>query len=327
MVALNAHGEICDVLDVSQFEPGRSAYECVAYAAALLKFAGLPGQGPTGTALQASNVAQYWYGREEGGNSAANKNGMSVQAMENMLQGMGLSYSVASTGSLNDIRRSVQEGKPCLVGGVEAGLFDLSLGDRVPYNWPPSGNHVIVVTGIDHNGNLLVHDTANVDHTGKVRPGPRAYDAAKLQLVSVTSVSIGEEMIQPLTIEMPNVATLFRQLDSNHWQSRATGRILQFGLLADYKANGAASLRYLGDVISPEQVQPNGDVVQFYASGARLWQKATGKVLPFDLFSAAGQEMLRKALAVPAPAPAPAPEAPQDHAAILQIKEIVGKLS
>ena len=326
MTAVNNHNEVCDLLDVSQFAPGHSAFECVAYSAALLKFAGKPGQGPAGTALQASNLAQYWYGKLEGGNSAANKSGMSVSAMETMLQGMGLVYRIEELfdhdHTIALIQLCLREGTPCLVCGAENGMFDLALGDRVPYNWPPSGNHAIVVSGIASDGNLLVHDCANVDQNGKVRPGPRAYDASKMQFVSVTSVQIGEEMIQPLSIDMPNVANMFRQLDSNHWQSIATGRILQFGLLADYKANGQASLTYLGDVLSPEQVQHNGDVVQFYAHGARLWQKATGKVLPFDMFSQAGQEMLRRALAVPAPAP----EVPQDHAAILQIKDIVGKL-
>lgn len=323
MTAVNSHNEICDVLDVSQFVSGKSAFECVAYSAALLKFAGKPGQGPTGTALQASNLAQYWYGREEGGNSAANKNGMSLDAEYAMLGGMGLAWTPTVL-NVEGIRQSLREGRPCIVCGHEDGFFDLALGDRVPYNWTPTGNHAIVVTGMDAHGNLLVHDCANVDANGKVRPGPRIYDASKMQLVSVTSVSIlqGGDMLQPLSIDMPNVANMFRQLDENHWQSIATGRILQFGLLADYKANGQASLTYLGDVLSPEQVQPNGDVVQFYAHGARLWQKATGKVLPFDLFSQAGQEMLRKALAVPAPAP----EAPQEHAVIEQMKTLLATI-
>ena len=186
---LNNKGEICDLLDVSQFLPGKSAYECVAYSAALIKYAGLPGRGPTGTALEASNLAQYWYGREEGSNAASNTNGMSLDQEHQMLGGMGLAWTLGAL-SVEWIRQSIAEGRPCLVCGAEAGFYDMELGDHVPYNWPPSGNHCIVVSGVAKDGNLLVHDCANVDPSGKVRPGPRVYDASKMHLVSVTSISV-----------------------------------------------------------------------------------------------------------------------------------------
>lgn len=189
-VPTNARGEICDLLDVNQFVPGRSAYECVAYAAALLKFAGQPGKGPTGSIIAASNLAQYWYGRLEGGNGANNTNGMSLDDLHTMLGGMGLTWTPAIL-SLEGIRQSIiASARPCIVSGTETGMHDLALGDSVPYNWRPTGNHVIVVSGVTHEGNFLVHDTANIDPEGRVRPGPRVYDASKMQLVSATSVSI-----------------------------------------------------------------------------------------------------------------------------------------
>lgn len=194
MPTLNAHGEVADFIDVSQFIPGRSAYECVAYSAALCYYAGLPGHGPTGTALQASNLAQYWYGREEGSNLAANTNGMSLQAMENMLDGMGLHWTPATLVSVQGVKMCIEQGTPVMLCGAETGMYDVLLGDRVPYAWAPTGNHCIVVSGVRDDGNLLVHDCASINSSG-VRPGPRVYDASKLQIVSATAVHLKGEVM------------------------------------------------------------------------------------------------------------------------------------
>ncbi len=315
--------EICDVLDVSQFIAGRSAYECVAYAAALLKFAGKPGQGPTGSALQASNLAQYWYGHLENGNDANNMNGMSLDTLQTMLIGMGLHYQVEelqndSEHTLAVIRLCLSEGTPLIVCGAETGMVDIGLGDRVPYNWTPTGNHAIVVTGITPDGNLLVHDTANVDASGHIRPGPRAYDASALQIVSVTAVQIGDEIVQ-LSIDMPEVAALFVEIDATHWKSKATGKILQFGLLADYRANGVASLTYLGDVASSEIVMGEGRARQHYAKGVRLWDN--GRVSSLDLYDGVAVDPRLAALQAEIAALQRQPAMPQATAMLLQIAE------
>lgn len=200
-----------------------------------------------------------------------------------------------------DLHSLIQEGKPCLL--TEPDVY-------APAH--PDWSHALSVYG-ETPGVLIARDpysTRDVTH-------PDAVWASLLEYREIWVLELLEEPVTPLSIDMPEVAKLFRQLDANHWQSLATGRILQFGLLADYKANGANSLQYLGDVQSPEIVQPNGDVVQVYASGARLWQKATGKVESFDLFSADGQAILRRALSVPAPAP----ETPQISAVALQAAE------
>ncbi len=199
-----------------------------------------------------------------------------------------------------DLHQQIQAGHPCLL--TEPDVY-------APAH--PDWSHVLSVYG-ETPGTLTARDpfsTHDVEHS----------DAEWAGILEYREIWVMEALIVELSIDM--AAHLFRQLDANHWQSIATGRILQFGLLNDYKANGAASLDYLGDVISPEIVQANGDVAQFYASGARLWQKSTGKVLPFDLLGQAGQDILRQLLSVPAPAP----EVPQEHADMLQIKEIVAK--
>jgi len=186
MATLNAKGEVCDLLSVDQFIPGRSEYECVAYAASLIRYAGEPNHGPTGTVLEASNLAQYWYGRLEGSTSASNTAGTTLPQLYTMLSGMGLGYHPLIV-SVQAVKDALAQGYPVLACGAESGMHDLALGDIVPYAWPPSGNHAIVVSGVAADGNVLVHDTASIAATG-VRPGPRTYDASKLQLVSATAV-------------------------------------------------------------------------------------------------------------------------------------------
>lgn len=193
---LNKNNEVADFLDVNQFIPSRSPDECVCYTSVLIKYAGLPGHGPTGTVLEASNLAQYWYGRETGNTDASNHAGLSLSQEYAVLQGLGLHFwGLAPT--VDAIRTAIAQGVPCLLCGAETGMVDVELGDRVPFGWTPTGNHCIVVSGVAPDGNLLVHDTANVDASGKVRPGPRLYDAAKLQLVSATAVMVPGSVIQP----------------------------------------------------------------------------------------------------------------------------------
>lgn len=185
---LNSKGEVADFLNVNQFIPGRSAYECVAYSAALIKYCGQPGHGPTGTVQEASNLAQYYYGLEEGGNSAANTNGMSLLAEYDMLHRMGLTYQQLSP-MVAAVKNALTAIGPVMLCGAETGMYDVDLGDRIPYSWTPSGNHCIVVSGVASDGNLLVHDCASIAPSG-VRPGPRRYDQAKLQIVSATAIHV-----------------------------------------------------------------------------------------------------------------------------------------
>ncbi|HET8841810.1 MAG TPA: hypothetical protein VFN35_10100, partial [Ktedonobacteraceae bacterium] len=57
--------------------------------------------------------------------------------------------------------------------------------------WAPDGTHIILVTGSGPDGNLLVRDSANVtdlSNPNSLRPGPRLYNANRLELVSATVV-------------------------------------------------------------------------------------------------------------------------------------------
>jgi len=266
MVQLNSHGEVADFLDVSQFIGGRSAYECVAYSAALLKYAGQPGHGPAGTTMQASNLAQYWYGREEGSNLTSNTNGMSLDAEYDMLKGLGLTYRPLGA-NINAVIGALLGGCPVLFCGAETGMHDMALGDRVPYSWSPSGNHAIVISGVASDGNLLVHDCASIA-PGGVRPGPRTYDANKLQPVSATAIIPAwlSEDDMSIDIHSPGVGNYFAEPDTQHWTCKSNGKVLQFGVLDFYKQQGG--LQRLGLPVSNEiPLDANGNTRQHFERG------------------------------------------------------------
>ena len=242
-MTLNSHGEVADLLDVDQFIAGRSAYECVAYSAALVKYAGAPGHGPTGTSQQVADLAQAWYAREEGSNLASNMNGMSTGAEYDMLSGIGLHYQPISA-TVASVKQALSKGYPVLLCGAETGFYDMGLGDRVPYSWQPSGNHCIVASGIASDRNLLVHDCASIGPAG-VRPGPRKYDISKMQLVSATAILVpwaGGDMID---ISNPWVAGYFKQVTSgpDRWHCAKTNQDLFAGILLGWRQmNGAPRL-------------------------------------------------------------------------------------
>src|SRR5437016_3400318 len=111
VATLNSHGEVSDFLDVSQFIPGKSAYECVSYGGAIIKYCGAPGAGSIGSVLQASNLAQFWYGKETGSTDASNASGMSLQQEYDMLKGMGLSYQALDV-SVQAVKDALSQGLP-----------------------------------------------------------------------------------------------------------------------------------------------------------------------------------------------------------------------
>jgi hypothetical protein len=189
-ITLSATKEVADFTNVSQFEPGESAYECVAFSIAICRYAGQVGKGPSGTGEAIDQLADSWYAKLTGSNAASNMQGLSVAQEEQMILGVGNHYQELpiSANSQHDsdianIKGALKRGYPVLMCGAETGMYDIGLGDRVPYSWTPTGNHCIVATGIAADGNLLVRDPANVDNNGP-RPGPRTYDISKLQLIS-----------------------------------------------------------------------------------------------------------------------------------------------
>ena len=190
MPELSPTGEIASFLDVNQFQPGRTQFACGFFACAVVKSMSPVGRQPTQTAQEMIAGAEQWYAQFDGDNSIRNMDGMSLQQLYNLLAQIGLRYRASAMNS-DTLRAWLRLGYPVIVACAESSIHDLALDDGVPYPWHPSGNHIIVLSGVTHDDNFLVRDTANVTdlyNPNSLRPGPRRYDAAKLQMVSATVV-------------------------------------------------------------------------------------------------------------------------------------------
>lgn len=100
-----------------------------------------------------------------------------------------------------------------------------------------------------------------------------------------------------IDINTPGISDHFTQIDEHHWQSKATGKIIQYALLTNYQQEGNRGLcgwDALGDPLSNEielgAPYAQGSVKQYYRFGVRLWDASTGKVTPLDLYEGPGQD-------------------------------------
>lgn len=189
-IVLNKYGEVCDVVwPVNQFYNGsRSQYACGPYGCALYKYMGQPNQGPTGVLSDIDQTAYTLYTTYIGPDVPSDQNGTNIPEFYQMLADCNLLfYKMPLT--VSAIQQSISFGRPVLVSAAETGMHDVNSGDRVDYAWTPSGNHIIAVTGVDANGNLLVRDYANIASNGPRGPQPMTYDASKFgPIESVTSI-------------------------------------------------------------------------------------------------------------------------------------------
>ncbi len=180
--------EVVSLNQADQFVGAHTAYACGFFAVMMCTSIAPLGHAPTKSAAQISSDALGAYARYNGDASANNRAGMSLPQLYSLLHDVGLHYQ-GTVLNLEHIRAWLRSGFPVIVAVAETSVHDLDLGDRVPYPWNPSGNHVIVLTGLD-GGNLLARDSANIVPPNSLRPGPRRYDAQQLAagLVSATAI-------------------------------------------------------------------------------------------------------------------------------------------
>lgn len=189
-IPLTATGEVASFRDVDQFQPAKTQFACGFFSCALVKAMAPVGQTPTQTVNEMIAEAETWYAQDNGDNSINTTYGMTLQQLYDLIVRIGLHFQASSTDA-RTLRAWLNLGYPLLVAGDETGFYDLGLGDSVPYPWTPSGSHIVVLTGVTADGNFLVRDAANVtdlSNPQSLRPGPRRYDARRLQLSSATAI-------------------------------------------------------------------------------------------------------------------------------------------
>lgn len=190
MVEVNSKGEVVSVAEADQFQPAKSQFECGYFACAIARSMARPGETPTLSVQQIITSAEQWYAQYDGSDAASNTAGMTESQEYELLHQIGLHYQAINPTS-EEVKAWVQAGYPVLIAVTEASVHDQNLDGANPYPWTPSGTHIILATGVGSAGNLLVRDSANVSslsNPGSLRPGPRLYDASRLQLVSATVV-------------------------------------------------------------------------------------------------------------------------------------------
>jgi len=191
MVQLTPSGEVAVFVgDVSQLEPGETEDACVAFSASMIWHSVQPGKQNPYTPEDVDKLADNWYAKLTG--SIDNSNGLSLDQLHTMLDGMGLKWEdipLSHNASDDDkVRAALRAGKPVCICAAESSFFDVQLG-RVPYQWDTTPfNHCLVATGLTPDGvNVYVRDTVEV---GQAFPpaSQRVYDLGKMQYVSLTAV-------------------------------------------------------------------------------------------------------------------------------------------
>jgi LysM repeat protein len=185
MAELTPKGEVANFLDVDQFQPGKSAYECGYFAVYQNACAAQP---PGGKILVGGDwitaKAEAAYAKFNGSNDPGNKSGMSTYQLYLLISEVGCHYHILPPEILL-VKQYLAQGYGVILGVKEDSVYDDELG-KVPYAWKATGNHIITATGVSGDELLLCRDTASIAPDG-VRPGPRKYDASKLSLVSATA--------------------------------------------------------------------------------------------------------------------------------------------
>lgn len=209
MTKRNSKGMIADYPETSQFDPNETEFACGFFAAALNKYAGKPGAGPTGTASQVDTFADNEYRAVYGSIDAGQTGGISIPQLHTVLQHAGLHYfdiaaltpTSTQDSDLARITAALDAGYVIISTVVEASVRDIT-GDIPPgnpYSWYPGCDanscptHVITYVG--HGpGYLLVVDPANIigplQGANQVRPWPRKYDSATMQNLFATIVQL-----------------------------------------------------------------------------------------------------------------------------------------
>lgn len=178
----NSRGSIVNALQVSEFQPGHSEFECGAFAISVLGRSTEYNKPNTYSTQNLIDWAEAAYKFTTGSNTPSNVAGASIADMHTMLAktqetdpfgikvstqplhwwDTNISPNSGQSSDLATIKAAIQHGYPIIATVSEASIFDMDLG-RNPYWWGPSGNHILVWVGISSDGNLLALDPANVE--------------------------------------------------------------------------------------------------------------------------------------------------------------------
>jgi hypothetical protein len=188
---LTATGEIAEFIDDDQFGWGQSTMKCGYEIISLFWHSTRPRTKNLYSSQQIHEMAHLDYLREVGPDTTADRAGMTNQQLYADLDYHRFKY-VKLPRDWKIIRLYIKYGYPVVIGGVaENSVYDLAIGDHVPYPWIKPGvnyYHIIMATGLDGDYSIRARDTANVDARGALRKGPRLYSTIEMQYTTATAL-------------------------------------------------------------------------------------------------------------------------------------------
>jgi len=221
-VMRNTKGANADFAPVSQFEYMETEDACGFFTAAHCLYAGLPNQGPSGTAEQVDQWADAQYDAEYGSHGANQGGGVSIDDMHRLFKAAGnvhywdidaIMPSSPQASDIAHVRAALEAGYLVAITVDEASVRDLDVGDQCPYEWNPQPgqfNHVFLLTGPGEPGSyLLAEDHGNVvgplQGNNSVRPGPRRYDEKTIDIRWASIVQlVGPDPNNPWMLPIPS---------------------------------------------------------------------------------------------------------------------------
>lgn len=195
----NSLGMVANFLPTSEFQPGKSEFECGAFAVSLCGRATNYNQSNGNDPGRVVQWAEEEYAKTTGSNGPSNMVGASIEDMHTMLKDTQTHKSVVSppnmlhwwditsitssstqANDITQIKAAIEHGYAVIATVSESSVHDVQLGKN-PYWWGASGNHILTYVGISKAGNLLAVDPANVYEANlqsvtKPLPWPREYD-------------------------------------------------------------------------------------------------------------------------------------------------------
>lgn len=194
---------VANFLPTSEFQPGKSEFECGAFNVSLCGRATNYNVGNGNDPQRVIQWAEYEYAKTTGSNGPGNEVGASIANMHTMIKDtqvpdnsrchppnslnywdiISISATSQQSNDINQIKAAIEHGYAVIATVSEASVRDVQLGGKNPYWWGASGNHILTYVGISERGNLLAVDPANVNRgdgnlqTPKtVLAWPREYD-------------------------------------------------------------------------------------------------------------------------------------------------------
>jgi|SRR5581483_2404738 len=185
---LTSSGEVAVFVDDNQFASGQSQDKCGPEAVAVFWHSVKPGEKNPYTSADIHEMASADYVRFIGPDVTSDHAGTDNATLYKLLAAHNFMYKIGPL-DMAWVKEWLNAGYPVILGGVaESSVFDLGLNAN-PYNWNTAGLfHIILATGPGATGEVLVRDTANIDHSGIVRPGPRRYRLSGLTFTTATMV-------------------------------------------------------------------------------------------------------------------------------------------